>query len=160
MIDRIRGSFPGHEVNLVLGEGDGWTWAVHEMVTAETDFAPVDCHRLGPEGVEPVVLVTEPCSAKARPPEFRYVRAAHTVLRFGVDDLQQRVGQDPEHLSPALLAAGLIGPDAYGEAADEDDGHTCYDHRADDRARLLRVITDFFGLPALPPSFPPEATAR
>jgi hypothetical protein len=90
--------------------------------------------------------VTEPCSAKGFPPAFEYYHDGRLVLSFSFEDPQQRVGDNPDHLSPELLAAGLIGPDAHCPHED-DDGHDCWDHDHDDEERLVRVITDFFGLP-------------
>ncbi|MBW5482178.1 hypothetical protein [Streptomyces bambusae] len=170
MIDRIRRGFRDHEVNLVLargsslaaltaglraqrreplslGETDGWAWGVHEMVTAETDGQEVDYRRICADGSELVVFVTEPCSVKAHAPRVMYFRDGRCILTFSLEDIEQRAGDNPDHLSPELLAAGLIGPDAYCDEDEADDGHDCFDHCADDRARIVQVVVDFFGLP-------------
>ncbi len=136
-------SFPGHEVNIVFargtpldvlsgrlaslrreplacGEDGGWAWAVHDMPNGEIgDDAPVDYRSVCPAGTELVVFVTEPCSAQAHGPQFTYYRDGRTVLAFSFENVASRGGDDPDHLSPELLAAGLIGPDAYCPLAEE-----------------------------------------
>ncbi|WSP62977.1 hypothetical protein OG466_14570 [Streptomyces sp. NBC_01240] len=181
MISWIQGSFRGHEVNVVFargipldtltqglcdrqreplasGETDGWAWAVHDMHNWDTeDYDDVGYSALCPDGAEIVVFVTEPCSVKAFPPAFEYYRDGRLTLRFNFEDIQQRVGANPDYLSPELLAAGLIGPRA--ECRQEDDpGHDCCDHDDDDRERLVKVIADYFALPSPPLS--PEVTSK
>nr|WSW67679.1 hypothetical protein OG461_16485 [Streptomyces sp. NBC_00995] len=176
----LHDTFPGHEVNLVFarglpagafveglreqnrgplahGEADGWTWAVHDMLDTETDdgYEEVDYARLCPQGAEVVVFVTEPCSAKAHGPHFVYYRDGRTTLFFSFEDFrQQRVGDNPDHLSAELLAAGLIGPAAECEVW-RDGLHDCYDHADTDEMRLVRTVAEAFGLPSPPLSFPP-----
>ncbi|MFD7402804.1 hypothetical protein ACFV7R_09065 [Streptomyces sp. NPDC059866] len=49
------------------GEGNGWIWAVHDMLNADIeDYDPVDYRRVCPDGAE--LVVTEPCSPKASRP--------------------------------------------------------------------------------------------
>ncbi|MFD5097516.1 hypothetical protein [Streptomyces albidochromogenes] len=170
---RLGTSYPGHEVNLVFvrgltdeavaeglgglrrrlletGAAGGWTWAVHDTFAPESnDFGPVDYRPLCEGGAEAVVFVVEPCSAKAHPPDFTYYRDGRCVLHFSFEDPGRRVGDDPDHLSAELLAAGLIGPDAYCALGDED-GHDCYDHHYDDHDRLVRATAAAFGLPSPP----------
>ncbi|MFD7402805.1 hypothetical protein ACFV7R_09070 [Streptomyces sp. NPDC059866] len=67
------------------------------------------------------------------------------------------MGDDPDLLSPELLAANLIGPDAHCPHADDDD-HACWEHASEDRERLMKVIADFYDLPSPPPAA--EVTAR
>ncbi|MGW2183247.1 hypothetical protein ACWCXX_35405 [Streptomyces sp. NPDC001732] len=167
-------SFPGHEVNIVFarglpldalvaglrelrreplahGEAGGWAWAVHDMVNDEIeDYDGVDYRRICPQDAELVVFETEPCSAKAHGPNFDYFRDGRLTLGFSFEDIGQRVGENPDHLSAALLAAGLIGPAAQCGAADTDEGHDCFDHHYDDEDRLVRTIADFFALPSPP----------
>jgi len=169
MTDWIRDPFPGHEVNVVFarglrldvltqalralrrepltcGEADGWAWAVHDMHNWDIDdYDSVNYRDLCPRGVEIVVFVTEPCSAKAHHPDFEYYRDGRPILRFSFEDLGSRVGENPDHLSPELLAADLIGPDAT------------YAGR-DDHKRLVATIADFFELPSPPLSA--EVTAK
>ncbi|MGV9452676.1 hypothetical protein [Streptomyces sp. NPDC003635] len=176
-----RDSYDHHEVNVVFargtspdalasglrglnrepldqGEGNGWSWAVHDMLNAQTeDFDPVDYRRVCPAGGELVVLVTEPCSAKGFPPDFSYYRDGRLVVHFSFEDLGQRVGDNPDHLSPELLAARLIGPDADCPH-EEDEAHACWEHASEDRTRLMRTLSDFFALPSPPLSA--EMTAR
>ncbi|GHA87180.1 MULTISPECIES: hypothetical protein [Streptomyces] len=173
MISWIRGAFPHHEVNVVFargtsagtltqglrdrqreplasGEADGWAWAVHEMLNGEIeDFDDVDYNALCPDGTEIIVFVTQPCSPKGFPPAFAYHRDGHLVLWFSFEDVRTRVGANPDHLSPELLAAGIIGPDTECGLADEF-GHDCFDHFYDDHERLVKVIADYFALPSPP----------
>ncbi|MER5748934.1 hypothetical protein [Streptomyces sp. NPDC002088] len=183
----IQGSFPGHEVNVVFarglplevltqglrerlreplafGEADGWAWAVHDMLNWEADdYDTVNYNSMCADGAEIVVFVTEPCSAKAFPPDFAYHRGGRMILGFSFDGPQYRVGENPDYLSPELLAARLIGPDAAcpQEGADT---HDCFDHHYDDHERLVKAIADFFALPSPPLSVPlspsPEVTAK
>ncbi|MEU6223934.1 hypothetical protein [Streptomyces sp. NPDC047042] len=160
MTDWIHDPFPGHDVNVVFarrmplavlvealgaldreplacGEGDGWVWAVHDMHNWETeDYDSVRYGDLCPRGVEIVVFVVDPCSAKAFAPEFAYYRDGRFVLGFSFESIGQRVGDNPDHLSEELLAANLIGPGARFEGRD-------------DHERLVRTISDYFGLPSL-----------
>ncbi|MFF2327682.1 MULTISPECIES: hypothetical protein [unclassified Streptomyces] len=180
MTDWTQGSFPGHEVNVVLargipldtltrglldrqreplasGEADGWAWAVHDMHNWDIeDYDDVEYGALCPNGAEIVVFVTEPCSVKGFPPAFEYYRDGRLILRFNFEDLGQRVGANPDYLSPELLAADLIGPRA-GCGQGDDPGHDCFDDHGgcddrDDRddERLVKVITDYFALPSPP----------
>ncbi|MFF2011829.1 hypothetical protein ACFVWY_22490 [Streptomyces sp. NPDC058195] len=129
----------------------GWAWAVHDMVNEEIeDYNGVDYRRLCPQGTELVVFETEPCSAKAHGPSFEYHRDGRLVLAFSFENIGQRVGENPDHLSAELLAAGLIGPGAECEEADAKDGHDCFDHHYDDEDRLVRTIAGAFGLPSPP----------
>ncbi|MFE2542704.1 hypothetical protein [Actinacidiphila glaucinigra] len=177
----MHGSFPGHEVNLVFargmaldaltrslrearreplahGEAGGWAWAVHDMHNYEAeDYEDVDYRGLSGEGAEIVVFETEPCSAKAHPPSFGYFRDGRSILHFAFGDQQQRVGENPDHLSLELLAANLIGPGSEcPREADVD--HDCFDHHYEDHARLVKVIAGFFLLPTPPLSA--EVAAR
>jgi hypothetical protein len=178
----MHGSYPGHEVNLVFargmtldvltrslrdllreplscGEANGWAWAVHDMHNYDAeDYEPVNYNGICAAGVEIVVFETEPCSPKGFPPAFSYSRDGRTILCFSFEDLhQQRVGENPDYLSPELLAANLIGPDAEcGQAGEA--GHDCFDHYYDDHERLVKVIAGFFALPSPPLS--PEVTAK
>ncbi|WP_327351655.1 hypothetical protein [Streptomyces sp. NBC_01304] len=181
MTDWIQDSLPGHERNVVFargipvdaltrglrdqqreplahGEGNGWVWAVHEMLNwldedyeefDEEEFYEVDYGLLCPGDAEVVVFVTEPCSSRGHPPGFTYYRDGRAIVGFSFGNLQQRPGDNPDHLSPELLAANLIGPDSACAQA-QDDGHDCFDHHYDDHRRLVRVIADRFGLPAPP----------
>ncbi|WP_244299154.1 DUF6461 domain-containing protein [Streptomyces viridochromogenes] len=138
-----------HREPLVTGEGNGWAWAVHDMLNAEIeDFDPVSYGPLS-AGAEIVVFVTEPCSAKAHPPHFEYYRDGRLITWFSFEDLTQRPGDNPDHLSAELLAAKLIGPDAECEKAD-DSGHDCFDHHYDDHNRIVRAVAGFFSLPSPP----------
>ncbi|MFD9286903.1 hypothetical protein ACFWBV_01020 [Streptomyces sp. NPDC060030] len=181
MTDWIHHSFPGHEVNLVFargmsgdalaaglralsreplacGEGGEWAWAVHDMLNPEADdYDLVNYPTLRTDGGEIVVLVTEPCSAKAHGPDFSYYRDGRPILHFSFEDVGQRVGDNPDFLSAELLAANLIGPGAECEAA-EDEGHDCFDHDDEDENRLVKAIADFFVLPSPPLSA--EVVAR
>lgn len=174
MTSWMHDSFPGHEVNLVFarglpadalttglrevdreplahGEAGGWTWAVHDMMNDEIgDYDEVDYRRVCPPGAEVVVFVTEPCSAKAHGPHFAYYRDGGTTLFFSFEDLQQRLGDNPDYLSAELLAARLIGPDAECRAYETDPGHDCFGHHHEDEDRLVRTIADFFALPSPP----------
>ncbi|MFE4452854.1 hypothetical protein [Streptomyces sp. NPDC056796] len=173
MTDWTDHAFPDHEVNLVFvrgtspgalaeelrgllreplvcGEGDGWAWAVHDMVNPEADdFDPVDYRGLSRDGGEAVVFVTEPCSAKAHGPDFSYYRDGRTILHFSFEDIGLRVGENPDHLSAELLAANLIGPGSEC-GWEEGEGHDCSEHHPDDEIRLVRVMADFFRLPSPP----------
>ncbi|MFE5096789.1 hypothetical protein ACFRCI_42410 [Streptomyces sp. NPDC056638] len=173
MTDWIQGTFPGREVNVVFargmpldafvrclgdrlreplayGEANGWAWAVHDMHNWDAeDYDDVDYSGMCQDGAEIVVFVAEPCSAKAFPPAFGYHRDGRTILWFSFEDLQQRVGENPDYLSPELLAANLIGPTAEC-AQQEDDSHDCFDHHYDDHERLVTVIADYFALPSPP----------
>lgn len=179
---RLGETYPGHEVSLVFvrglsadaaaerldglprqvlesGSSGGWAWAVHDSFSSESgDFGEVDyrplCEGEGEvEGeVEAVVFLVEPCSAKAHSPDFTYYRDGRCVLHFSFEDLGQRLGDNPDHLSAELLEAGLIGPDTYCDLEDED-GHECFDHLRDDGRdddRLVRTIATAFGLPSPP----------
>ncbi|MFD8828600.1 hypothetical protein ACFV1C_40500 [Streptomyces sp. NPDC059605] len=174
MTSWMHGSFPGHEVNIVFsrglstdalttglrelrreplahGEANGWAWAVHDMLNDEIDdYEGVDYREVCPQGTELVVFVTEPCSAKAHGPAFDYYRDGRLVLGFSFEDIGQRVGENPDHLSVELFAAGLIGPGSPCEAADADDDHDCFDHHYADEDRLVRAIAGAFGLPSPP----------
>ncbi|MEU9202135.1 hypothetical protein [Streptomyces sp. NPDC048332] len=185
----LHDTFPGHEVNLAFarglpadtffaslreqnreplahGEADGWAWAVHDMIDEEDDgYEEVDYGRLCPQGAEVVVFVTEPCSAKAHGPHFAYYRDGRTTLFFSFEDFrQQRVGDNPDHLSAELFAAGVIGPAA--ECEEWKDGvHDCYEHGDADELRLVAAIAGAFGLPspplaALPLASPPLVAAQ
>lgn len=160
MTDWIHDPFPGRDVNVVFarrmplrvltqaldalhreplayGEGGGWAWAVHDMHNWDIeDYESVRYSDLCPRGVEIVVFVVDPCSAKAFSPEFEYYRDGRFVLGFSFESIGQRVGDNPDYLSEELLAANLIGPDAV------------YDGR-DDHERLVQAIADFFELPSL-----------
>lgn len=174
MIKWMDESFPGHEVNIVFargttlaalteqltarqrvplayGEAGGWSWAVHDMVNGEIeDYDPVGYRDLCPAGAELVVFVTEPCSAKAHGPWFEYYRDGRTVLAFSFEDVGSRAGDDPDHLSPELLAAGLIGPNADC-LLEEDEDHDCFDeHFYDDRKLIIKTIAAYFALPSPP----------
>ncbi|TDC74019.1 hypothetical protein [Streptomyces hainanensis] len=174
MIDWLHDAFPNHEVNVAFargipadafvrgiadqgraplahGEGNGWAWAVHDMFAPGSGgYREVDYQAMCRAGAEIVVFVTEPCSPKAFPPAFVYHRGGRTVLAFSFEDVEQRVGDNPDYLSPELLAANLIGPDAYCDQEEEDDEHDCFDHLHDDRTRLVAVIAAHFGLPSPP----------
>ncbi|MGW0117196.1 hypothetical protein [Streptomyces sp. NPDC003327] len=137
---------------LETGSGGGWFWAVHEMCAPETgDFETADYRPLygDGDGVEVVVFVVEPCSARAHPPNFTYLRGGRCVLHFSFEDLAERVGDNPDHLSPELLEAGLIGPGTVCDVDDDEDGHDCDEHERDDDV-LVRTIAAFFGLPSPP----------
>ncbi|WP_327418993.1 DUF6461 domain-containing protein [Streptomyces sp. NBC_01233] len=174
MIEWMHESFPGHEVNIVFargtsldvlterlialrreplasGEDGGWAWAVHDMANWEIeDYDPVDYRSVCSAGTELVVFVTEPCSAKAHGPQFEYYRDGRTVLAFSFEDVGSRVGDDPDYLSPELLAAGVIGPDADCPLA-EHDGHDCFDsHFYDDRKLVIKTIAGYFALTSPP----------
>ncbi|MEV5988002.1 hypothetical protein AB0L85_23785 [Streptomyces sp. NPDC052051] len=173
---RFRGSRPDHEVNVVLargtdldaltaglrtarrepletGESAGWVWAVHDRLVAP-DYDEMDYRPLCPPGAELVVFVTEPCSAKAHAPWFDYYRDGNLVLGFSFEDLGQRIGADPDYLSPELLDAGLIGSGATCPAEAD---HDCWDHHYDDEERLVRTLAAYFGFPTPPLS--PEVVA-
>ncbi|MEU1368872.1 hypothetical protein ABZ454_22415 [Streptomyces sp. NPDC005803] len=174
MTDWMDPSIPGYEVNLVFsrglsvdalttglrelrreplaqGEAGGWAWVAHEMLNPEIDdYDEVDYGRVCPQGAELVVFVTEPCSAKAHGPHFHYLRDGRTVLFFSFEDIGQRVGENPDHLSAELLAANLIGPGAECVQGETDDGHDCFDHHYDDENRLVKTVADYFGLPSPP----------
>lgn len=176
-------SIPGYEVNLVfsrglsadalsaglravpreplaVGEAGGWAWAVHEMFDEESDdYAEVDYRRLCPDGTELVVLVTEPCSAKAHAPQVLYLRDGRTILFFTFEDLEQRMGENPDYMSAELLAANLIGPGAECDTWQADDDHDCFDHHDRDEDRVMKAIQDCFGLPPLPLG-PTEAVSK
>jgi hypothetical protein len=169
---RLGESYPGHEVNLVFvrgldaeaaaeglgalrrqvletGTAGGWTWAVHDTFDPDSgDYDLVDYRPLHEDGGEVVVFVVEPCSAKAHGPDFTYYRSGRCVLHFSFEDVGQRVGDNPDHLSAELLDAGLIGPDAQCDLEDDED-HDCFDHYRDDD-RLVRAIAGAFGLPSPP----------
>ncbi len=148
----------GCENPFAYGEGNGWAWAVHAMHNWDAkDYDDVDYNAMCPNGAEIVVFVTEPCSAKGFPPAFAYHQDGRLILRFSFEDLQQRVGENPDHLSPELLAANLIGPQA-GCGQQDDHGHDCFDHYYDDHGRLVKVIAGYFALPSPPLS--PEVTAK
>ncbi|MFI6806360.1 hypothetical protein ACIBO6_15240 [Streptomyces luteogriseus] len=141
---------------LVSGKNNGWVWVVHDMLNAEIeDFDPVPYGQLGTGG-ELVVFVTEPCSAKAHPPHFEYYRDGRLIICFSFEDLTQRPGDNPDHLSAELLEAKLIGPDAECEQAGQG-GHDCFDHHYEDHNRIVRAVAGFFALPSPPLS--PEVTA-
>ncbi|WP_236245106.1 DUF6461 domain-containing protein [Streptomyces sp. CC210A] len=168
MISVMEAAFPGRDVNVVFargmpldrltqglrglrreplasGEADGWAWAVHDMLNPDEDgYEGVSYERICPVGTELVVFVTQPCSAKAHAPDFAYHRDGRLVLGFSFEGLHCRVGDNPDYLSPELLAAGLIGSDEDGE------------HDQDEL--LAQVITDFFGLPV--PQCAPEGGSR
>ncbi|MFF3334040.1 hypothetical protein ACFYWX_31565 [Streptomyces sp. NPDC002888] len=147
-----------HREPLALGEGNGWVWAVHDMLNPDIDdYDAVDYTTLCRDGGEIVVFVTEPCSVKGFPPDFEYYRDGRLILRFSFEDLEQRVGQNPDYLSPELLAANLIGPDAGCDQEDVD-GHECYVHARDHHEPLVKVIADFFALPSPPLAM--EVTAK
>lgn len=174
MTSWMHDAFPVHEVNLVFarglpagalvsglraldreplahGEAGGWAWAVHDMVNGEIgDYDEVDYPRVCPEGAEVVVFVTEPCSAKAHGPHFCYYRDGRTTLFFSFEDLQSRVGENPDYLSAELLAADLIGPGADCLAQETDPDHDCFDHHYDNEDRLVRTIAEAFALPSPP----------
>lgn len=136
------------------GEADGWAWVVHLMHDAEEeDYDRVDYRPLCPTGTELVLFETEPCRGKGHGPAFTYYRDGRTVVHFSFEDLRQRVGDDPDHLSPELLAAGLIGPGNPCPSAGED-GHLCWEHSDADELRLLRTLAAYFTLPS--PPFTPE----
>ncbi|WP_432157655.1 hypothetical protein [Streptomyces sp. bgisy153] len=180
MTDWMPACGPGDEVNVVFARGlspdalteglrnlrrevldegaaDGWAWAAHRMHDWESeDYEDADYPRLCADGTELVVFAMEPCSAKAFPPAFSYYRDGRLVLHFGFEDLGQRLGDNPDHLSPELLAAGLIGP--ASECDWKAEGHDCSDHADDDERRLVRTLATHFRLPAPPLS--PEVTAR
>jgi hypothetical protein len=142
---------------LVSGEGNGWVWAVHDMLNAEIeDYDPVPYAEMS-AGAELVVFVTEPCSAKAHPPHFEYHRDGRLITWFSFEDLTQRPGENPDYLSAELLAADLIGPGAECRKAEEA-GHDCFDHHYEDHDRIVRAVAGFFALPSPPLS--PEVTAR
>ncbi|WP_329124807.1 hypothetical protein [Streptomyces sp. NBC_01353] len=114
------------------------------------DYDNVDYRGLCPEDAEIVVFETEPCSAKAFPPAFGYYRNGRTILWFNFESLHQhRAGENPDYLSPELLAANLIGPTAECGKQD-DDSHDCFDHHYEDHERLVTVIADYFTLPSPP----------
>ncbi|MEU5715745.1 hypothetical protein AB0G71_08125 [Streptomyces sp. NPDC020403] len=67
------------------------------------------------------------------------------------------MGENPDHLSAELLAAGLIGPDS--SCAEEETGnHDCFDHDTDDEDRLVQTNADYFLLPS--PQLPTEVAAK
>lgn len=166
--------FPGHEVNLVFarglsrdalvaglreqdrealaeGEAGGWAWAVHDMENWEIeDYDDIDYTRLCSPRGEIVVIVTEPCSAKAHGPNFTYLRDGKWVLHFSFEDVEERVGDNPDYMSAELLAANLIGPDAECVAWETDPSHDCDAHDFDKRERIMRAIAACFGLPSPP----------
>ncbi|TXR96120.1 hypothetical protein EAO73_31730 [Streptomyces sp. col6] len=172
---------PGHEVNLVFargtslaaltaglrelnreplaeGEEGGWAWVVHDMVNDELeDYENVDYTRVCPPGAEVAVLVTEPCSAKAHAPDFTYLRDGKWTLHFSFEDLEQRVGDNPDYMSAELLAANLIGPDAECLAWETDPAHDCDAHDFDREERIVRAIAACFALPS--PPLAPEVVA-
>ncbi|TWG04799.1 hypothetical protein FHX80_113271 [Streptomyces brevispora] len=182
MISWMHDSFPGHEVNLVLarglsadtlveglrglhreplahGEAGGWAWAVHDMFEEGTeDYDPVDYRSICPEGTEVIVFETEPCSAKAHGPNFTYLRSGRTTLHFSFEDIGQRLGDNPDHISAELLAANLIGPGAECDKWKTEDGHDCLDHEDDADDRLVKALADCFALPSPPLSL--EVTAK
>ncbi len=183
MTSWMHDSFPGHEVNLVLtrgqsldaltsglrdlkreplaqSEADGWAWAVHDMIEEDSeDYEEADYRLLCPAGTELVVFVTEPCSAKAHGPRFHYLRSGATTLYFSFEDIEQRLGDNPDYISAELLAANLIGPDAACEKWRTDDSHHCDDHDDDDiQLRLVKAIADAFILPSPPLAL--EVTAK
>ncbi|MFH9571146.1 hypothetical protein [Streptomyces sp. NPDC017230] len=171
---RLGGAYPGHEVSLVFvrgltadavaqglgglrrqvletGVAGEWTWAMHDSFAPETnDYDTADYRPLCEGGGEAVVFMVEPCSAKAHSPDFTSYRDGRCVLHFSFEDVGQRVGDNPDHLSAELLEAGLIGPDAYCELEDEDDGHDCFEHLDGRDDRLVSAIASAFGLPSPP----------
>ncbi|MQY04328.1 hypothetical protein [Actinomadura macrotermitis] len=142
------------EVNrevICSGEANGWAWVVHPMANPEADDWDMAGHLPASRGgVEVVEFVTDPCSAKAHAPQFSYARDGRWILHFSLDDVEQRVGDNPDYLSPELLAAGVIGPDAWNE----DDDDEAYERAEED---IVRVITAFFQLPSPPLSTTVEA---
>ncbi|MFF9825135.1 hypothetical protein ACF1GZ_15300 [Streptomyces albidoflavus] len=152
----VAGLVRSHRMVVAGREEAGWAWVVHLMHDAEEeDYAPVDYRPLCPAGTELVVFETEPCRGKAHGPAFTYYRDGRTVVHFSFEDLRQRVGDDPDHLSPELLAAGLIGPGTPCPPAGEG-GHLCWEHSDADELRLLRTLAAHFALPS--PPFTPEVT--
>ncbi|MFE5862324.1 hypothetical protein ACFQ77_17495 [Streptomyces virginiae] len=90
----------------------------------------------GPPGGELAVFVTEPCNAKAHGPWFAYYRGGHLRTGFSFEALGDRVGEDPDVLLPALVAAGLVGPHAQHGTEDFEE-------------RIVRAITEALSLPEL-----------
>ncbi|WP_217245698.1 hypothetical protein [Streptomyces sp. AC602_WCS936] len=132
-----RGLLAQHRMPLAYGKGTDWGLLMHDMLSwEENDYDVVGYGPLSAGGGELVVFVTEPCSVKGHRPSFEYHRDGHLITAFSFEALSQPWGEQPDLLSPALMAARLTGP-----AADLDStGNTL---------RTAQAITDFFALPDL-----------
>lgn len=122
---------------LAYGKGAEWGLVMHDMLGWDVgDTDPTDYEKVCPPGGELAVFVTEPCSAKAHGPWFAYYRGGHLCTGFSFEAPGDRVGEDPDVLLPALVAAGLVGPHAQHGTEDFEE-------------RIVRAITEALSLPEL-----------
>lgn len=122
---------------LAYGKGTDWGVMMHDMLGWNAgDYGDADYPRLCPDGGELVVFVTEPCSAKAHLPWFRYYRDGSLITGFIFENLRDRGGREPDLLLPGLTAANLVGPQAELDGGDIEE-------------RIVETITGFFSLPEL-----------
>lgn len=133
----VRGLLGVERMPLAYSTGGDWGLVMHDMLSWEDgDYDPIHYGPLCPPGAELVVLVAEPCIAKAHGPEFAYYRDGRLITNFSFEAPSCTVGDEPGLLTPALTAARLAGPHAeYGGDDFEE--------------RVVETIAGFFSLPEL-----------
>ncbi|MFJ2512942.1 DUF6461 domain-containing protein [Streptomyces griseoviridis] len=132
----VKGLLGQRRMPLAYGKGADWGLVMHDMFRWEgDDYSLVHYGQLCAAGGELVVLVIEPCIAKAHGPSFEYYRDGRLVSSFSFESPDYRGGEQPDLLLPALTAAGVIDP------TDLD--------RDDSEERIVDTISGFFSLPEL-----------
>lgn len=133
----VQGLLGMERMPLAYSTGGDWGLVMHDMLSWESgDYDLVRYGPLCPPGAELVVLVTEPCIAKAHGPAFAYYRDGRLITTFSFETPSYPGGEEPDLLTPALTAARLTGPHA------ELDGD-------DDEERIMAAVAGFFSLPDL-----------
>ncbi len=133
----VRGLLGADRMPLAYSTGPDWGVVMHDMLSWESgDYDLVHYGRLCPPGAELVVLVTEPCIAKAHGPSFHYYRDGGLVTCFSFESPSRPGGDEPGLLTPALTAAKLTGPHAELDGDDAEE-------------RIMAAIAGFFSLPDL-----------
>ncbi|MEV0480400.1 hypothetical protein AB0I69_07240 [Streptomyces sp. NPDC050508] len=124
-------------IPLAYAKDTGWGLVMHDMFGWNSDDYDLTHYgQVCRGGGELVVIVTEPCLAKAHGPAFEYYRDGRLVSGFSFETPYYGVGDEPDLLASALTAARLIGPHAELDRDDQEE-------------RIARVISDFFALPDL-----------
>lgn len=108
-----------------VGECGGWAYAVLPQTGHESGSLALAASHGGVDVVHYEPMPWHP------PSQFSYCRDGRLVCGFGIGEEPHRWGHEPDHLLPALVAGGVVGPDGAKDGSDRS---------------ALDVIGEYFGL--------------
>ncbi|MEV6192844.1 DUF6461 domain-containing protein [Streptomyces sp. NPDC051920] len=106
-----------------VGTCGAWSYAVQHVADYGRDHLAVRASRGGVDVIHYVPMAWHP------PAQFNYFRDGRSVCGFGIGEETQRWGQEPDHLLPVLVAAGVLAPQGKTLAVPEDGSSAIGNHR-------------------------------